>query len=135
MTLVDSNVLIDVLSRDPIWYNWSASRLAECAERAPTVIVDAIFAEICASFETVDDVEQALEALGIGHVAMTTRSLFRAASAFREYRRNSGAKTNVLPDFFIGAHAEAEGMYLLTRDRRRYRTYFPAAQLIAPEDP
>jgi predicted nucleic acid-binding protein len=135
LTLVDSNILIDVLSRDPAWYDWSASCLAKYSERGPIVIIDVIFAEICAGFERVNDVEQALAALDVEHIATTRQSLFRAATAFRSYRRKSGAKSNVLPDFFVGAHAEVEGIPLLTRDQRRYRTYFPEAQLIAPENP
>jgi hypothetical protein len=134
LTLVDSNILIDVLSRDPAWYEWSASRLAECGERGPIVIIDVIFAEICAGFERLEEVEQALAALGVQNVAMTRESLFCAAAAFRDYRRRRGSKSNVLPDFFVGAHAEIEGVPLLTRDQRRYQTYFPSARLIAPED-
>ena len=40
----------------------------------------------------------------------------------------------MLPDFFIGAHAVVAGMSLLTRDTRRYRSYFPTVVLITPGD-
>lgn len=132
MIVVDSNVLIDVLFRDPAWYRWSSAWLALCAERGEAVIIDVIFAEICLSFRTVGHVEEALAALGAVRIPATTASLFRAAPAFRDYRRNGGAKTDALPDFFIGAYADTSGLPLLTRDLRRYRTCFPDAEVIAP---
>jgi predicted nucleic acid-binding protein len=60
---------------------------------------------------------------------------FRAAQAFGAYRRAGGARTVVLPDFFIGAHASVLRVALLTRDAKRYRSYFPEATIIAPKDP
>ena len=60
-------------------------------------------------------------------------ALFLAGKAFMQYRRSGGNKTNVLADFFIGAHAAVSGLPVLTRDTRRYRNYFPSVRLVAPE--
>ncbi len=133
MTLVDTNILIDVLLRDPRWYAWSSQQLAARSIAGKLIIVDVIFAELSLSFETAAQVETAIEALGVSHVPMSPAALHRAAVTFRTYRRSGGAKTNVLPDFFVGAQAATEKIPLLTRDTRRYRTYFPDIELILPE--
>jgi predicted nucleic acid-binding protein len=132
LTLVDSNVLIDVLIGDPVWLEWSMSRLSECGANSPLFVNDIIFAEIAVTYATVGQVEAALNSLAVERMPFTTNSLFLAATAFQAYRRNSGAKTNVLPDFFIGAQALDQGWAILTRDVSRYRTYFPKVRLIAP---
>jgi predicted nucleic acid-binding protein len=133
MTLVDSNVLLDVVTDGQSWADWSQAQLERAAMRGPLVINSVIYAEISARYETVDDVDSVLIDLNID-VATTPRSaLFLAGKAYLRYRAAGGMRTGVLADFFIGAHAAVEGLPLLTRDARRYRRYFPTVVLITPE--
>jgi predicted nucleic acid-binding protein len=133
MTLVDSNVLLDVLTDGQDWADWSQIQLERAAMRGPLVVNSVIYAEISARYATVDAVDAVLFDLKID-VATTPRSaLFLAGKAYVQYRAAGGMRTGVLSDFFIGAHAAVEGLPLLTRDSRRYRRYFPTAVLITPE--
>ena len=130
MTLVDTNILIDILSRDPMWGARSLARFGERAAIGPMLIVDVIYAECATTFASAEHLSQALEALQVERAAMSEHALWLAAQAFRDYRKRGGVKTNVLPDFFIGAHASDAGIPLLTRDEGRYRTYFPEVELL-----
>jgi predicted nucleic acid-binding protein len=133
MTLVDSNVLLDVVTDGEAWADWSQSQLEQAALRGPLVINAVIYAEISTRYATVDAVDSLLLDLNID-VAMTPRSaLFLAGKAYLQYRAAGGMRTGVLADFFIGAHAAVEQLPLLTRESRRYRHYFPTVVLITPE--
>ncbi len=132
MTLVDANVLIDLFIDDPVWSEWSLSRLRECFARGPLIINDVIYAECSTRFGGVGDYEAALATVGVTLQAIPRAALFAAGKAYRRYRRSGGMRTGVLSDFFIGAHAEVARIPLLTRDTQRYRTYFPSVTLIAP---
>lgn len=132
MTLVDANVLIDLFIDDPVWSEWSLSRLRECFARGPLIINDVIYAECSTRFDGVGDYEAALTIVGVTVEATPRAALFAAGKAYRRYRRSGGVRTGVLSDFFIGAHAEVARIPLLTRDTQRYRTYFPSVTLIAP---
>jgi predicted nucleic acid-binding protein len=132
VTLVDSNVLIDVLTDDPRWFEWSKAHLDDAGRNGPLIINDVIYAETSIRYENIASAEIALERAGVGLVVIPRVALFVAGRAFLQYRRAGGTRTGVLPDFFIGAHAEVEHLPLLTRDPRRYRTYFPGVTLIAP---
>jgi predicted nucleic acid-binding protein len=131
-TLVDSNVILDIASEDDEWLDWSASRLTAAAERGPVVINPVIYAEVSTRFDTIEALDDALPPELYTRVALPWEAAFLAAKAFLEYRHRGGTKTSTLPDFFIGAHAAIAGMTLLTRDVRRYRTYFPKLRIIAP---
>jgi predicted nucleic acid-binding protein len=132
MTLVDSNVLLDVVTDGQTWADWSQTQLERAALHGPLVINDVIYAEISTRYATVDAVDSLLLDLNID-VATTPRSaLFLAGKAYLQYRAAGGIRTGVLADFFIGAHAAVERLPLLTRDARRYRSYFPTVALIAP---
>ena len=133
MTLLDSNILIDIFSDDPAWYEWSALRVEEAIAQGPLVISDVVYAETSIRYSNIDDFEDALMRLDVRIAAIPRAALFLAGKIFQQYRRAGGTKSGVLPDFFIGAHAAVTGLTLLTRDPRRYRTYFPTIQLIAPE--
>jgi predicted nucleic acid-binding protein len=133
MTLVDSNVLLDVVTDDQTWADWSQTQLERAALHGPLVINNVIYAEISTRYATVDAVDSMLLDLNI-EVAMTPRSaLFLAGKAYLRYRAAGGMRTGFLADFFIGAHAAVEELPLLTRDSRRYRHYFPTVALITPE--
>ena len=133
MTLIDSNVLLDVVTDGEAWADWSQSQLEHAALHGPLVINAVIYAEISTRYATVDAVDSLLLDLNID-VAMTPRSaLFLAGKAYLQYRAAGGMRTGVLADFFIGAHAAVEQLPLLTRESRRYRHYFPTVVLITPE--
>ena len=133
MTLVDTNVLLDVASADPLWLQWSIQQVAKRAALGPVIINDVVYAEMSAQMDTEAELMQALRELHIMLERVPTRALFLAAKIFRRYRSFGGIRTGVLPDFFIGAHAQALGCPILTRDVRRYRTYFPSVALITPQ--
>ncbi len=133
MTLVDTNVLLDLVTTDPVWAEWSEAQLEHAALVGPVFVNDVVYAEMSARFTRIEDLDQVLEEALI-EVARTPRpALFLAGKAFRQYRAGGGRRTGVLSDFFIGAHAAVEGWALLTRDVRRYRAYFPGVRLIAPD--
>ena len=132
MTLVDTNVLLDVVSADPRWLAWSLQQLARRTALGPVIINDIVYAEMSARMETQADVEQVLAEVDVRIERVPTRALFLAGKCYRRYRSSGGIRTGVLPDFFIGAHAQVLGWPILTRDVRRYRTYFPDVPLITP---
>ncbi len=132
-TLVDSNVLIDVLSEDPRWFEWSAAALAKAVERAALCVNPIIYAEVAVGYSSGAAVDRALAEAQFERLALPYAAGFLAGRAFVEYRRRGGVRQAPLPDFYIGAHALVEGHTLLTRDPARYRTYFPKLRLICPE--
>ncbi|AWV08190.1 type II toxin-antitoxin system VapC family toxin [Marilutibacter maris] len=130
--LVDANVLLDVLTDDPQWYEWSAARLDACATEAELCINTIVYAEVSVGFERIEDLDDALPPDTFSRLELPWEAGFLAGKAFLQYRRAKGARTSPLPDFYIGAHAAIEGMALLTRDAKRYRTYYPTLELICP---
>lgn len=130
--LVDSNVLLDILTEDPRWFTWSSEALAREAEQAILVINPIVYAEVSVGFERLEELEAALPATMFQREALPWEAGFLAGKCFRTYRRRSGARRSPLPDLYIGAHAAVAGMALLTRDPARYRTYFPRLEVIAP---
>ncbi len=131
--LVDSNVLLDLLTQDPLWCDWSAQHLAAAADRARLVINPIIYAEISVHFTRIEDLDAALPTAMLAREPLPFAAGFLAAKAHLAYRQRGGSKVTALPDFFIGAHAAIAGYQLLTRDAARYRTYFPRLPLIAPD--
>ncbi len=132
MLLVDTNVLVDVLQDDPQWANWSIGQLRAQASIHQLAINPIIYAEISLSFSTLEGLDSAVSTLGLELREISRPALFLAAKAYAQYRRRGGSKLQVLPDFFIGAHAAVEGWPLLTRDASRFRTYFPTLEVVAP---
>jgi predicted nucleic acid-binding protein len=130
--LVDSNVLIDVATRDSVWNEWSSQALERVANEAVLVINPLVYAEISVGFDTIEAVEAALPADLYRREALPYEAAFLAGKAFLAYRRAGGTRTSRLPDFYIGAHAAVAGYRVLTRDAIRYRTSFPKVELIAP---
>lgn len=131
-TLVDSNVLLDVLSEDPHWMAWSADALAEAAERGPMAVNPLVYAEVSVRFSRIEELEEVLPRRDFLRLELPWEAAFLAGKAFLRYRRAGGSRTAPLPDFYVGAHAAVANLTLLTRDARRYRTYFPHVDLITP---
>jgi hypothetical protein len=132
-TLVDSNVLLDILTDHPQWSRWSADALASQAEHELLAINQIIYAEVSIAFARVEDLDAALPASSFHRITLPWEAGFLAGKCFLAYRKRGGVRLSVLPDFYIGAHASVSGMTLLTRDAKRYRTYFPKLRLIAPD--
>lgn len=130
--LVDSNVLLDIATNDPTWSEWSSRALEFAANEAPLAINPLIYAEVSIGFRRIEDVETAIPAALFRREALPYEAAFLAGKAFVRYRRRGGKRGAPLPDFYIGAHAAVAGFRLLTRDARRYRTYFPTVELLAP---
>ncbi|TDW20874.1 hypothetical protein EV128_12337 [Rhizobium azibense] len=132
MTLVDTNVLLDVVTDDPAWADWSIAQLEAASLDGPLLIDDTVYAELAVRYDRIEELEAFLDEAGLEMTAMPRAALFLAGKIFTQYRRAGGSKTGVLPDFFIGAHAAVSQLPLLTRDLGRYRTYFPSVTLITP---
>ncbi len=134
MIFVDTNILIDVAIGNPAWADWSRQALASARARGPLLINAIVYAEFAVGFESQSDCDAEIEKFDLTVAEMPVSAAFRAAQAFRLYRRSGGVRAGALPDFFIGAHASVAAAALLTRDARRYRAYFPELTLVAPEE-
>jgi len=130
---VDTNVLLDVVTDDETFAEWSIAQLEAAALQCDLLINDSVYAELSVGYREKERLDAFIEAAGLRHETMPRDALFLAGKAFSSYRQSKGTKQNVLPDFFIGAHATVLSVPLLTRDARRYRTYFPSLELICPE--
>ena len=132
MLLVDTNVLVDVLQDDPQWAEWSIGQLRSQARIHELVINPVVYAELSLSFSTFESLDRVVATMELALREIPRAALFLAGKAYLQYRRRGGSKGQVLPDFFIGAHAAVEGWPLLTRDASRFRTYFPTLEVVAP---
>ena len=131
-TLIDSNVLLDLMTESPRWYEWSAAAVARAADESRIVINPIIYAEVSIRYSRIEELDAALPRAMFEREAIPYEAAFLAGKAFLAYRRRGGTKRSPLPDFLIGAHAAIAGYRLLTRDAARYRSYFPSLPLIAP---
>lgn len=131
--LIDSNVVLDVATEDPQWYQWSSEALSTAARTAPLLINPLIYAEVSANYDTIEELDDALPQQLFRRATLPYSAGFLAARAFLSYRSRGGARRSPLPDFYIGAHAAVDRLTLVTRDARRYRTYFPTVELLAPQ--
>ncbi len=131
-TLLDTNIVSDLMYRDERWWQWSFDALVSAKARGEVMVNVVVYAELCVRPEIERGLDDFLTQLSINVAPISTDVGRAAAVAFREYRAQGGAKVNVLPDFFIGAHALVDGYALLTRDAARFKTYFPGVTLLAP---
>jgi hypothetical protein len=132
MILVDSNIILDILTQDPNWYKWSSDKLAKFSDTSELIINDIIYTEISIGFKKIEELEQVLSGGFFKVCPIPREALFLAGKVFLKYKSQSGTKTSALPDFFIGAHAAVENVPLLTRDIARYKTYFPSLTIVHP---
>ena len=132
ITLVDSNVILDVVTEDPMWGEWSSASLERIADESALAINPIIYAEVSIGYKTIEELENLLPASDFRRLDLPYEAAFLAGKAFLAYRRRGGSRTAPLPDFYVGAHAAIAGFRLLTRDAQRYRTYFPNVELVAP---
>jgi predicted nucleic acid-binding protein len=132
VTLVDTNVLVDILTGQPMWRAWSVETMDRQSAAGALLITDIVYAELSPLFPTAELRDAAIAELDVSLKRIPPAALFMAGRAFEQYRRKGGPRSTLLADFFIGAHALVDGLPILTRDTRRYRTYFPGVELIAP---
>ena len=131
-TLVDSNIILDILTQDDEWLDWSADALERSAESGRLVINPLVYAEVAAGFTSIEDLDDSVPEDYFTREPLPWEAAFLAGHAFLKYRRRGGIRVHPLPDFYIGAHAAIAGYTLLTRDARRYRTYFPKLRVVSP---
>ena len=131
--LIDSRILLDLITDDPEWADWSEATLATLANEAVLVINPIIYAEVSVDFDRIEDVDEALPPDVFTREPLPYEAGFLAGKCHRDYRRRGGPRASVLPDFYIGAHAAIRNYRLLTRNTPRYRTYFPTLELLAPQ--
>jgi predicted nucleic acid-binding protein len=131
--LIDSCVVTDLANPESTWFEWSATTLERLDQNNSMVINPIIYAECSVGFAHIEEVEALFEHLSFAMIAIPKEALFLAGKAFLQYKKRQGQKGNVLPDFFIGAHAAVSDYRLITRDRGRFSTYFPGVELIMPE--
>jgi len=125
-------VLLDVLTEDAEWVDWSASALARAADRGRLVINPLVYAEVAIGFDRIEDLDATLDAATFERRPLPWEAAFLAGKVFQKYRAAGGLRRSPLPDLYIGAHAAIAGLTLLTRDARRYRSYFPRLRIVAP---
>jgi predicted nucleic acid-binding protein len=130
--LIDTNVLLDVATTDPVWLPWSETQLRLAAAQGPVLINPIIYAELAPAFATAADLDRWLDPTVFQRMPLPYAAAWLAAQAFMKYRRSGGVKTSPLPDFYIGAHAEVENWSVVTRDAARFHTYFPNVTLVTP---
>ena len=132
MTLVDTNAIIDVLRAGPAWLPCSSGQLMLARGAGPSGINPVVRAEPNVHEEAAHTVDAMPDDVGFAVLGSNRESARLAAAAFRQDRQRGGARSGVLPDFFIGAQILAQGRRLRTRDAARYRTCFPELELICP---
>ena len=130
--MADTNVLLDILNDDATWRSWSERAICDALHAGTVGINPIIYAETSIAFPDTETLDRHLDTLMLARLPLPYGAAFRAGRAFLRYRRAGGVRTSPLPDFYIGAHAETEGLTLLTRDGSRFRTYFPSLNLVAP---
>ncbi len=132
--LVDSNIILDIVTDDPNWFDWSSGKLAEYVQKTKLNINPIIYAEVSIGFEKIEELEAILPGNYFHRLDLPWEAAFLAGKCFVKYRQMGGSRRSPLPDFYIGAHAAIADMILLTRDVNRYRTYFSTLELISPEE-
>jgi predicted nucleic acid-binding protein len=131
-TLIDTNVLLDILLEDEEWVEWSAAMVARAARQGRILINPIVYAEVSGAYDDIETMDRALPADYYVREPLPWDAAFLAGRACVAYRRRGGLRRSPLPDFYIGAHAAVAGHILLTRDPGRYRAYFPKLRIVAP---
>ena len=131
--LVDSNVILDIFLDDPKWADWSVGALANASYNSTLYINQIVYTEVSIGFDKIEELELALHQGGFQMLELPKEALFLAGKVYLNYKRGKGTKKSPLPDFYIGAQAAVLGMDLITRDKGRYKTYFPTVKIICPE--
>ena len=132
MIAVDSSVLIDVATNDPVFADASFEALRDAISRDDVVICDAVVAELCAAVDQVEITLEAIADLGIRFSPVNEQAAIRAGIMQRRYRDRGGKRERVISDFLVGAHALLQYGTLVTRDQGFFRDYFKGLKIINP---
>ncbi len=130
--LVDACILLDLFTDDPNWADWSEKVLAQYSQTNTLYINSIVYTEVSIGFNKIEELEKAIEQIGLKVLEIPREALFLAGKVFLKYRKNKGTKNSPLPDFFIGAHASVSEFELITRDVTKLTTYFPQVKLVHP---
>lgn len=130
--MIDSNVILDVVTQDPIWFNWSSTKIKELSSSDLFIVNSIIYSEVSIGYHRIEEVETLFTPSYFVREPIPWEACFLAGKCFLQYRQKGGEKNSPLPDFFIGSHALVRGYHLLTRDVARYQKYFPKLHLITP---
>jgi predicted nucleic acid-binding protein len=132
-TFLDTNILIYLLDQRDRLHVWTEQQLEKCKIAGPAIISDIVYCEFSVGMANQAAVDAAVSRLGLERIRGSDAALFRASQAFKCYRtQHKGQKTNVLPDFIIGAIAEVVGAPLVTNNSTDFVKYFPKIKLISP---
>jgi len=131
-TFLDTNILVCLLRQQEQFHSWSVAQLQICKVNGPAIISDIVYCEFSVTMPNQADVDAVVSQFGLDRLRGSDAALFRAGKAFKLYRSRGGPKTNVLPDFLIGAIAEVAGAPLITTNRKDFINYFPQLQVISP---
>lgn len=132
-TIIDSNVIIDIVEPDSVWAAWSKQQIREARRHGELVFNIVIASEVAHEFVTAERYKSVFVSALWTFEDIPFDAALVAGWAHREYRLRGGRREQTLPDFLIGAHASVAGHKLITRDPRRYRSYFPELEIIAPD--
>jgi predicted nucleic acid-binding protein len=132
-TLIDTNVLLDVVEQRPQWFDWAVRRLVAAKREGDVIINPVVYAEASLPYLEEKKFAKFIDDAGFALEDLPVRCGFEAAKAHFRHRALGGLRQTTLPDFFIGAHASYRGYTLLTRDMARFRTYFPDLSIVAPD--
>lgn len=130
--MIDSNVILDVVSHDSVWFEWSSTKMKELSTKDIFIVNSIIYSEVSIGYHRIEEVESLFTPSYFVREPIPWEACFLAGKCFLQYRKKGGTRTSPLPDFFIGSHALVRGCHLLTRDAARYKTYFPKLHLITP---
>lgn len=130
--LIDSCILLDVLTDDPQWADISQSLLDQHSQEDNLLINPIIYTEISIGYAKSTDLEKVMKIMSLTWEELPRESLFLTGKIFLSYRKNRGNKIRPMPDFYIGAHAQVAQHTIITRDIARYHTYFPDVKLVTP---
>ncbi|WP_313196778.1 type II toxin-antitoxin system VapC family toxin [Shinella zoogloeoides] len=131
--LIDTNIIIDVFGPETPFKIWSSEIILALKPDAQFILSPVVWSELAGMMASEDVLAQSLARLNPVREALPFTAAYQAGLAHQRYRRTGGQRERTLPDFLIGAHAVARSHRLLTRDAARYRTYFPALDIISPE--
>jgi predicted nucleic acid-binding protein len=138
MTLFDSSVIIDARDKSSPWHEWAVDQIKHFGSTEGAGVNVVVLAEVSVRVENPEAVVEMLRSWGVDLLPLPVSAAAPAAKAYgRHLARREKTQAAIpkipQPDFFIGAHAEAEGLKLVTRDPDRVKTYFPAVKLIVPK--
>ncbi len=125
VSVIDTNILLDIFLPDPVYGESSLILLEKMYQQGSLVICDIVYSELAPQFCEKNLLDESLEKIGISIISSNTDTLYQAGQLWLQYRKQQKDRERIIPDFIIGAFAMNQGDRLITRDRGFYREYFP----------